>query len=59
LGDAKISRSLEGDNIIIVGALNVTLNLGEIWEESTRPDPFSNYFNCIFEELKLIDVESI
>jgi hypothetical protein len=37
----------------------VTLNLGEIWEESTRIYPFSNYFNHIFEELKLIDFESI
>lgn len=45
------------DHVLVVGDLNLTLNVGEVWGEVARTNPLVDFFVDLFEELNMIDVE--
>jgi len=56
IGDSSI---LKGENVIIGGDINLTLNKREIWGEIARKDTLIYFFSHFFEAHKLIDVELV
>lgn len=49
---------LVGDNLILGGDLNFTLNARECWGERVRIYPLAKYFSKLFKDLNLVDVET-
>lgn len=47
---------LDLNSLVIVGDLNLTLQSGEIWGLSTRPDPLQYWFRSLFARHGLVDV---
>jgi hypothetical protein len=52
------SGSLDNKNLIVAGALNLTVGAGEIWGAATHLDPLSSYFTELFDKAGLVDVFS-
>jgi hypothetical protein len=50
------SGLLDGTNLIIVGDLNFTTNIGEIWGSSASMDPLTNYFTMLLQNHNLVDL---
>jgi hypothetical protein len=50
---------LKEHNLILGGDLNFTISTREVWGSSPRIDPMASYFNQLFQEEGLIDVEPV
>ena len=47
---------LDYSKLIIVGDLNLTTSVGEVWGTTTYPDPLSSYIKNIFLAHALVDI---
>jgi hypothetical protein len=55
--DKLVSRGmLAHKNLIVVGDLNFTVSIGEVWGDTAKLDPTSGYFKGIFQENHLVDI---
>jgi hypothetical protein len=53
----KVAASglLDHTNLIVVGDLNFTTNVGEVWGSSTSLDPLAGYFGTLLQDHHLVD----
>ena len=47
---------LKALNLIVVGDLNLTLSIAEIWGETAGSDPLVDYFLKLLEDNSLLDI---
>jgi hypothetical protein len=47
---------LSHNNMIVVGDLNFTLNVSEVWGDSSHVDPLAGYFKYLFQGNRLVDI---
>ena len=50
---------LKDNNLVVVGDLNLTLSMREVWSSSERFDPLSSFFIDIFRNQNPMDVQLV